>query len=365
MLFRQGFRIAGRLSCSLLAILGLFLAGCESQSFSAKQTGDSPRGEEMPCPSAAGPITGPIIVGEDTTLLSMQENGENVQQLMQVPLDQWVRDPAWSPDGQTLAFSLSIPSSDPAMSGLPVGVICGIDRATGRGRLLARAPEERSSLREPSWTPDGQALLVAHYRPRFDEQQRFVGDDITLARYDLATHQLQPLIENAISPAPAPDGRRLAYVQLDPTTFAAHLMLADADGQNAQPLLAGKEGFAAVSVPRWSADGQRLVFVTRDSSTGSRDSAPRQRSLLERLFGVAVAEAHGAPADLWILHVERGQLEQIARRLDDPQAAWSPAGDQLAYTLGEGGVVLLDLARGQQRLLTERGNYGGIAWAPR
>ena len=52
------------------------------------------------------------------------------------------------------------------------------------------------------------------------------------------------------------------------------------------------------------------------------------------------------------------------RGLDDPRAAWSPDGQQLAYIAGlDTGLYLWMSATGEVRRLADQGDYGGVTWA--
>ncbi len=127
------------------------------------------------CPDAPGPITGPIIFGKGNDLASMQEDGTSITQVTSVPEGLWARDAAWSPDGKTLAFSMSHPPSDEAFFWVQVTVICGIDRATGKGRVLAESGQDLISFTEPNWAPDGQSLLVSLTEYQTDAAKQFLG----------------------------------------------------------------------------------------------------------------------------------------------------------------------------------------------
>lgn len=368
-----------RLVHGFLMLLALLLAGCGSptatlpaggaqSSAQAGTAADAPVGVGAPaqasvttCPDAPGPIQGAIVFGADNNLFAVGVDGGSTTQLTKVDANVYAFEPAWSPDGQTLAYTLSAPTGDPDLSWLPIGRICGFERSTGKGKLLAQSSAPLESLTEPAWTPDGRALVLTMNQPKLDANRVYTGNTMTIVRYDLAAGALQPLVQNGFNPTVSPDGQRLVYMQLNSADLSTHLWFANADGQSGQPLPSQKEPLGLIVAPRWSPDGQQVAFGA--SGTGVGRAAPR-RSWLERLLGVGVARAHGAPADIWLVDAAGQSVRRVTNKgLDDPRIAWSPDGKRIAYTNGYGGVFVLDLASNAEQMLTEQGNYGGISWA--
>jgi Tol biopolymer transport system component len=323
--------------------------------------------EALVCPDAAGPITTPIVFGAGNTLLGIQPDGSALAPVLDVPGTLWAHEPAWSPDGSTLAFALSGPSSDPTLPGLRVGIICALDRGTGKGRLLVRGRLPTDSLEEAAWTPDGRTLLITLRETRLDAEKRYAGDMIGIVAHRIETGEGKPLISDAINPALSPDGQRLAFVKLDLQTGLGQLMLGDAVGAQAHPIDGPEAPFAAVLAPRWSPDGKQLAFAASEGAPMSGAGEGTLRPLLDRVLGIQVAEAHGLPVDLWVVDANGDGLRKLTNQgLDDPRAAWSPDGGRVAYTVGiASGVMILDVASGQEQRLTDQGDYGGITWAAR
>lgn len=317
------------------------------------------------CPAANRPLPGPIVFGSNGNLMVVGPDGPATP-LTTLGATFTAHDPAWSPDGQTLAFTYTQPASNPDLPWLQLGVICGLDRATGQARLLAQPADPLASFDEAAWLPDGQGLLLTLREPQRNTSNQYLGDQLTLARYLLQTGSLEPLIQNASSPSLSPDGQRLMFLRTDPEQFTRTLMQADSDGSRAQPLGVAQQNLLDYFAPRWSPNGQQIVFVASSAALGS-ETQPDTLSLLERLLGVRVARAHGNPADLWLAGADGKGLWRVTNLLlDDPRAAWSPDGKALVYSAGpDAGVVVLPLDGGQERQLTEHGNYGGIAWASR
>lgn len=318
----------------------------------------------MNCPSAPAPINGVLVVSVNGDLIALAEDGSNPQQLTMLPYTALAHDPAWSADGQTLAFTLTQATSDPNISWLQVGMICAMDRRTGEGRLLARGQAVNDSLGEVNWAPDGQSLLVNVLQPQFDANNNYVSNSLFVGRVELAANRVEPLVNAGLSPALSPDGQRLAYIAHDPTTQRTQLMVGNADGTGAK-LVPGSEAFVSLAGARWSSDGQELLFT---AASPTRGAAPT-RTLVEILLGIGVAEAHGTPADIWIADATTLAMRQITNKgIDDPRATWSPDG-RVAYTdngtNGGGSVRLLDLKTNQEQQVAQQSNFLGITWRSR
>lgn len=371
----RAVRVPHRLLACVVFLLAL--AGCAggngssalAQAYPAA-SGGAPKGAypangslAPACPDAPGPIGEALVFGMDNNLYAISPSGGSAQQLTNVSNNVYATDPAWSPDGQTLAYTLAMPASDPNLSWLPVGVICGLDRATGKARLLAKGAAPLDGLTEATWTPDARALIVTMHQPRLDANQAYVGTNVTIMRYDLAGGAAQVVVKDGLNPTLTPDGKQLAFVQLNPTDLSTTLMLARADGQAATPLPPVDPPLDLIVGPRYSPDGRQIVFAATGGVQDAPSGSVGRRSWLEQLLGVQVASAHGPPSNLWLVD----SVGQPPRRLtdfglDDPRMAWSPDGTKIVYTHGFGGVFVYDLASRENRQISPLGNYGGITW---
>jgi|GEM_PF-1327312 len=361
----RSWRLAG-VGLILLCLSACGGVGAPTAASGSLQATSAPAQANQSCPAAPGPIIGQLVFGEDNNLYAMAEGGSNLTQLTNFDATRWAADPAWSPDGQTLAYTLNAQGSDPDFSWLPESSICGMDRETGAGKLLARSESGRTALAEPAWTADGKALLVTRFEHEFDDKQ-YIRSAPSVTRYELGDDTGTRLVAEGTAPTARPDGQAFAYVLIDPEIQDFVLMAASTDGQNNRQITAPDRPFGSMFGPRWSPDGRQLVFT---ASGGPSNDASNDdnlgRTLFERLLGVKVARAHGPPSNLWIVNGDGQGLRQInANVLDDPRAAWSPDGKQIAYVAGLGGVYLIDLASGQEQRISEQGNFGGITWTSR
>ncbi len=146
-------------------------------------------------------------------------------------------EPAWNPDGTRVAFSYA------ARGDLEIGVV-----SANGGPVETVASHPRVDV-QPAWSRDGKSLFFTSAR----------ADGWRIFRHDFATNTDTPLT-NGIQPAVSPDGTLVAYEQgglrvLDLATGESRMVRDEETEYRMEPA--------------WTPDGQNILYVTEDE--GSND----------------------------------------------------------------------------------------------
>lgn len=213
------------------------------------------------------------------------------------------------------------------------------------GRLMRVDPdghgvrEVRSAGRpalSPAWAPDARRIAYT----------AFVRAGQPIVLQDLATgaREVVPTTEYGlnITPAFSPDGRRLAFAH--GTEAGTDVYVYDVARRCCLQRLTTGRGFADNLSPAWSPDGGRLAFIS------SRAGSPQ----------------------LYVMAAD-GTGQEVLGRFDfgatgpTSSPAWSPDGSAIAFHREVGGspqLFVLDVATRAVRQLTGAGRNEDPTWAP-
>lgn len=161
--------------------------------------------------------------------------------------------------------------------------------------------------RGPSWAPDRSFVVFES-----DAEQAFC--DVWRWEPSGASRRLTTTENGAFEPAVSPDGRRIAFVSTRDGNPEIYVMAAD--GSAPRRLTDWRRDDMA---PLWSPDGTQLAFLRREQGG-------------ERLFVLALPREDGPPGDA-PPSARRVVVTAEGEKVKHAEAAWSPDGTRLAYTV--------------------------------
>ncbi len=206
-----------------------------------------PGSARPPAPPRTNRIAFECGAGGGSSIFVINADGSGLTQLTDSGATE--DDPAWSPDGQQIAFLSARDSPDPIFATNTEIYVMDTD-GSNQTRLTFNPARDHS----PAWSPDGQRIAFVSFDGTNSDIYLMNPDGSGLARL---TH----LEGWEGDPSWSPDGRRIAFtaeVPADPKYPSnSEIFVMDADGSNWVRLTNNE---AQDRNPAWSPNGEKIAF---------------------------------------------------------------------------------------------------------
>lgn len=172
--------------------------------------------------------------------------------------------PAWSPDGSMLAITLSRKDGDVDIYTLHLG-----------NQVLTRMTFDPGIDTEPAWSPDGKKLYFMSDRaggPQIYEVEVSNPQRATRVTFE-GSYNARPRV--------SPDGKQLAVVHLDRGNY--RIALIDLQSRGVQVLSQGRQDES----PSFAPNGAVLIYATQDRGRGVLATVSTDGRFSQRLAGDA------------------------------------------------------------------------------
>jgi len=251
----------------------------------------------------------------------IDSDGEDIVPL--TPAGQTSLSPAWSPDGQRLAFT--------QMGEGKGGIV--VQPLSGTGGFIVPGSQTALNI-TPTFSPDGRTLAFAHSDEKGTDVytanvvERCCAQRLTVGRF-----------ADNLSPTFSPDGRRIAFISTRAGPPQLYVMAADGTDQELlAPFDYGATGSS--NAPEWSPDGANVVFHR---------------------------EVSGSP-QIFLVDVAARRVRQLTSSGRNEDPTWSPDGRHVAFISDRSGrrqMWIVDIETGRVRQLGTPGAARLPAWSRR
>lgn len=352
----------------LLSVLsvGLLLDCSGGRGTAAPSAADAGRASTCASTSAAPLLPGKLLETGNKTI-DLWDHGRRTPIACASNATTFFGHPTFSPDGQTIAYSVS---TVPTGQGQDWGDDIYTANADGSAsRLILQHDAAGVLIDSLAWSQDGSALIFGYFRAVYDSTGRFTTAIYQVNRLTLAGGTVTTLLKDASQASLSWDGKQIVYVSYPSSDYnISALAIANSDGSGAHTLLSNQAGFQGYFAPHLSPDGKQVVFAAIGGPVGRGPHpypAPRTLQSLARRFAVPRAEADGSPYEVWVANLDGSNLHPVANLREDlPYPLWSSDGKQILF-LGAAALYLANANGSEVKQIDKGVAHGQIDWLQR
>jgi Tol biopolymer transport system component len=311
-------------------------------------------------PAATEGAQGRIVWPKDADLWVYDLDARQQRKITNLPNSAAITGAAWSPDGKRIVYSQFWRRPNENASGADLFV----SNADGSNpQIFASRDAANSVVETPQWAPSGVVYFAMRHIQSGRESRQIMRK--------IEGGQAEVVVDGAYSPSISADESTLVYLK---DTRAGQMLVKKnlARSGNEDCTLIADQVFQYLSQPRISPDGTRVALAgsgepNAQPSTCGGDNRAKPAAApvpldLTAFLQPAVAEAHGLPADMYMLNLDGSNLTRVADiKDDDPTVTWSPDGSRLGI-FGLAALFVVDSKGGQVTKLVDQGGYGGLDW---
>jgi TolB protein len=261
--------------------------------------------------------------------------------------------------------------------------------------IMPARPSEPTEINFKDWQTLGQNYVVigkvtdtgGSYSVQFYlfdayKGQQLLGYQMDSSAADLrrTAHQISDLIFEKLIGKKAVFSGHIAYVTSSGVgrNRQYQLLVADADGFNAQSVAASNEPLMS---PSWSPDGKQMAYVSFEKKSAAiyiQNLATGERTRVAEFEGINGAPSwspdgsklaltlskDGSP-DIYILDLNSRAVRKLTNSSSiDTEPVWSPDGSNIVFTSDRGGkpqLYMVSSYGGEEKRLTFSGSYNARA----
>jgi len=290
-----------------------------------------------------------------TNLWLMDANGENPRPVT-TETTALVHTPAWSPDGDYIAVTKGFMSS----RSIPAGEIWMYHRSGGDGVMITKrayGPHTQKNMTDPAFSPDGKYLYYTDdvTEGRIWEYGKNATTELfNIVRYELESGESTRYIGGAggaIVATPSPDGKQMAYLKREDTKTVLYLKdlksgvdrrLSTEMERDHQETFGSEGNFAHFD---WTPDGENIIYWT-----GGKFHKLNVATLDESVIPMHVR------VEKQVQKPPRFAVDVAPDQFDVKMIRWasmSPSGDRVVYqALGK--LYIRDSKSGRVKRLTKQ-----------